>query len=125
MSVLEGAAAGLPLMTPHARGHRNEILIFLAAGDYEKAAVDHSKQETAITTFFEHCAYTRDGKRASAGVMLVDFSGLLMKNVDLVTARYAIRVFMDYYPEVLSKILFINFPRWIHGSKFVRLRIER
>lgn len=118
LRVLRGRAVGLPLCHPSGRGREKEVLIFLPASQYVRADVDHAKQQVAVKAFFEFCAYADDGLRASAAVLLIDFGDLQMRNVDLASARYSIKLFMDYYPEVFCKILFINYPKWFYGSKF-------
>lgn len=119
LSCVKGKQNGIPILEADIRGKNNEILIYLPAKRYVKAEVDHHAQELAIQTFFEHCAYAEDGYRASCAVLLFDFTDMLMKNVDLTASRYAIKIFLDYYPEAFHRIFLVNYPKWLYGSKLL------
>lgn len=117
-SICCGVKAGLPVqLLPAVRGADGEMLMYLPARLYTRASVDHGLQQTAVRTLFEFCMYASGGCRAASGVYVVDFAELCMKNVDLIAMKNAIRIFQASYPEAFKRLLFINYPKWIYGSK--------
>lgn len=100
------------------RGSDGEVLLYSPVRFYVKGQVDHASQKTAVKTFFEHMVYMKEGPLALSSIAVLDFKGMSMKNVDLVATKNGIRVFVDYYPELFKKIFVINYPSWLHGSKF-------
>lgn len=119
VAICSGVKAGLPFqLFTNARGCDGEILLYLPARLYIRANVDHAVQQLALKTLFEFCLYASEGCRAASGVYVLDFSGLCFKNVDLVASKNAIRIFQSNYPEPFKRLLCINYPKWIYGSKF-------
>lgn len=118
ISDMQGTPAGIPILSDVIRGREGDVLIFIPTRYYQKSLVDRSAQVTAIKAFFEYCSYAAHGLKATSGIMLVDFAALQLKQVDLVALKNAINIFLSFYPEVLKKVILVNYPRWIHGSKF-------
>lgn len=114
---MTGAAAGIPVLRLEGRGRDGEVLLYSPARFYIKADVDHAAQEVAVKTLFENMMYMKNGPLALSSVMVLDFEAMSLRNVDLIATKNGIRVFADYYPELFKKILVINYPRWLHGSK--------
>lgn len=122
---MRGPAAGLPLLLLDARGSDGDVLLYSPTQFYIKSEVDHASQEIAVKTLFENIVYMKEGPLALSSVAVLDFEGMSVRNVDLRATRNGIRIFTDYYPELFKKIFVINFPRWLHKSKFLRSSLGR
>ena len=115
-SALKGPSVGLAVYDAKTRGCNDEMLVFLPADHYAKAAVDHSVQATGVKAFFEQCAYKARNAQASGVVVLLDLGNLSVKNVDLTTARICIKILYEYYPEAFTSILLVNYPKWFYST---------
>ena len=122
-STMDGGPSGCPIIFIKGHGRHDEMILYVAASMYDKSLVDHNVQQDAMITMFEHCAYAADGRLASAGILLLDLGDMMLKNVDLTAMRNGINLFFEYYPEVFSRIILINYPRWTHSSKFIVINI--
>ncbi|CAN8068141.1 unnamed protein product [Agarophyton chilense] len=116
LELLQNRKAGVPILSDVIRGRDDEVLLFIPCRHYDKSIIDRKLQTTAIKAFFESYLYATGGLKASSAVMLVDFSGLHLKQVDLTALKNSINIFLSYYPEVLQKVILVNYPRWIHGT---------
>lgn len=112
---VQGRHVGIPLAVLDARGLDDELLIYAPVQWYVRSAVDHAAQETGVKALFEQLVYARDGRQARCGIMIVDFEALSYRNVDLVATKNGIGIFINYYPEVMKRILFVNFPKFMKG----------
>lgn len=117
VKAMVGPAAGIPALRVGATGSDGEALLYSPAKFYIKQEIDHAKQDVAIKTFFEQLLYAEGGPRCRAGVIVLDFQDMHMRNVDLLATKNGIRIFTDYYPEIFKKILVVNYAKWLYGSK--------
>lgn len=117
LKAMSGPAAGLPVLPLHPPGRNGDVLVYSPARAYVRAQVNHAAQEEAVKTFFESLFYAQGAQKSLSAVVVLDFHGMSMSNVDLVGTKNGIRIFADFYPDVFSKVLVVNYARWLHGSK--------
>lgn len=112
-----GPAAGITALRVGAVGDDGEALLYSPVKFYIKQDIDHAVQDVAIKTFFEQLLYAEGGPRCTAGVIVLDFQDMAMRNVDLVATKNGIHTFSEYYPEIFKKILVVNYAKWLYGSR--------
>lgn len=120
LEVMRGCDAGLPLCILYGPTESGDMLFFSLAEAYIRKEIDHAKQAVAIGKMFDHLLYDKDGPRGKRGSIVIDFTNMSVKNVDLIGLRAGIMIYLNYFPDLFYKILFINYPKFIYGGKSTR-----
>lgn len=112
---MRGVPAGCPIaIIPSAVGRHRVTLAYGSSRHFNRRAVNSAAHATAVARTFDALLYAADGARASAAVAVLDFDGLTISNVDLVTTRSDVIIFLQHYPEAFVRILFVSSPRFIY-----------
>lgn len=114
--VMYGVDAGIPVTRLSGPTPDGDLLFFCAAEMYSRCDVDHAKQGVALARLFDLLLYDVDGPRAKRGSVVIDFTNMSARNVDLVGLRLGVLLYTSYYPDLFLKILFFNYPKFIYGG---------
>lgn len=115
--VMHGLPAGVPIVQLTDATEQGDALFFAAAEQYQKKAVDHKIQQVAVARLFEHMLYEKTGPRLKRGCVVVDFTGFGVRHVDMHGLHAGVVTYLSYYPDVFAKILLLNYPKLLYGSK--------
>lgn len=118
VTIMQGPRAGIPLVLLDAHGVNGESLFFTSADRYVKRNVDHRIQSVAVAKMFDHMIYSLQGPRVKRGVVVVDFTGFSMKNVDIFGLKNGVSTYVAHYPDIFYRILMVNYPRFMYSGKF-------
>lgn len=113
--IIKGMQVGLPIAQLTEPNEQGDVLYVCLSDAYIKAQVDHEQQETAVGKMFDIILYSPNGPQAKQGFIVVDFTNLGWNNIDLIGVKNGIIIFLNYFPDVFGKIMFVNYPRIVHG----------
>lgn len=113
---MHGHTVGLPILTLGEPRSSGDMLFFSLAEAYVRRVVDHTQQQLGVAKMFDFLLYDTPGPHVRRASVVVDFTNLSMRNVDLAGLRAGIIIYMSYFPDVFHQILFINYPKFIYGG---------
>lgn len=76
-----------------------------------RSEVDRTDLDDAVVALLEHCLYARSGPRASAVVLIIDYGGVGLRNVDLGARWRELHILKTYYPDAIGQLVMVNHPR--------------
>lgn len=116
---MQGRSTGIPVALLETKSKdKGTRLFYTAAADYIKKDVDHKIQEVGVAKMFEYMMYDSNGPQVKKAVVVVDFTGFGVRNVDLVATKNGVGIYTRHYPDMFHKILLINYPKLIYGGTF-------
>lgn len=114
--VMMEPSAGLSVV-PICVGKRpGDILMFSPARAYIRRNIDYEKQRIGIAKMFDHIVYDETGPQACRVTVVVDFSDMCVKNVDIFGLRNGINIYLNHFPDLFDRVLLLNYPKFIHGG---------
>lgn len=118
MDVLTGATVGLPIAQVCEGKQSGDVLLFSLAEAYIRRDVDHEKQRVGIAKMFDYIVYDNSGLQANRVTVVIDFTNMSSKNVDLLGTRNGIHIYLSHFPDLFDQIFLLNYPRFVHGGEF-------
>lgn len=113
--VIRGFEVGIPIAQLTDKNKDGEVLYVCISEGYMKQRVDHEKQKVGGGKMFDLILYDVKGPRADRGSIVIDFSNIGVSHIDLTALKNGVVLYLNYFPEVFNKIMFINYPRIIYG----------
>ena len=98
-----------------AGGGGNSLLCFSAGDQYLKSSLVREVQIPAIDKMFDYVAFDPCGPQAQRCTIVVDFHGFSTKNIDMNGMRIGIAAYLNYFPDVLTRVLLVNYPTIVYG----------
>lgn len=116
---MRGRAAGIPIAVVPVQGRHRVTLSYTGARHYCRRDVDSKKHARAVARLFDELLYVSDGALSTGTVGVVDFDALSLSNVDIVTTRADVALFLGHYPEAFARLLFVSYPRFVYHCTFL------
>lgn len=120
--VYYGSEVGIPISQLTSKPNDKGELLYISLGEaYLRREINHAKQDIGVAKLFDQILYDPNGPMAKSGFIVLDFQNIGMNNIDLVSLKNGLIIYLNYFPDVFNKIILFNYPRLIYSVwKFVQ-----